>query len=161
MKFRQSLSICTASTSKCGAPVLAMISSVNALTPTATTAASEGKACRITISMPETSKHHHTPYRFPGVHQIKPLVDVFEFQLVRDQVVDVDPAVHVPVDDFRHVAAALGAAEGGTFPHPAGDQLERPGFDLLARASDADDNRHAPALVAALQRLAHHVDVAY
>src|SRR5688572_28104939 len=77
-----------------------------------------------------------------------------------DQVVDVYLAFHVPVDDLRHVAAPPRAAEGCAFPYPAGDQLERPGLDLLPRAGHADDHRHAPAAVAAFQRLAHHLDVA-
>src|SRR5437762_50376 len=38
--------------------------------------------------------------------------------------------------------------------------LERPRLDLLPGAGDADDGRDAPAAVAALERLAHHVDVA-
>ena len=41
-----------------------------------------------------------------------------------------------------------------------GDQLERTRLDLLARARDADDHRHAPAAMAALERLAHQLDVA-
>ncbi len=32
--------------------------------------------------------------------------------------------------------------------------------DFLARARDADDHRHAPAAMAALERLAHEIDVA-
>jgi hypothetical protein len=50
---------------------------------------------------------------------------------VRDQVVDVDLAVHVPVDDLRHVGAAARAAEGRALPHAAGDELERARLDLL------------------------------
>ena len=83
-----------------------------------------------------------------------------ERQRVRDQVVDVDLAVHVPVDDLRHVGAAARAAERRALPDAAGDELERPRRDLLARAGDADDHRHAPAAVAALERLAHQLDVA-
>src|SRR6202008_2870747 len=36
----------------------------------------------------------------------------------------------------------------------------RPGIDFLAGPGAADDDRHAPAAVAALERLAHEVDVA-
>ena len=79
---------------------------------------------------------------------------------MRDQIVDVDLAVHVPVDDLRHVGAAARAAERRALPHAAGDELERARLDLLAGAGDADDHRDAPAAVAALERLAHHVDVA-
>src|SRR6185436_17040581 len=71
-----------------------------------------------------------------------------------------DLAVHVPVDDPRHVAPAARAAERRAFPLPAGDELERPGRDLGARRRD-DDDRLAPALVAALERLAHRLRVAY
>ena len=67
---------------------------------------------------------------------------------------------HVPVDDARHVAAPSRAAEGRATPDPAGDQLERPRGDLLARAGDADDDALAPAAMAAFERLAHHLDVA-
>ena len=56
--------------------------------------------------------------------------------------------------------AAARAAEGRAFPDPAGHELERPRRDFLPGAGDADDHRHAPALVAAFQRLAHHLDVA-
>src|SRR5690606_20102628 len=97
---------------------------------------------------------------FAFVHQIEALVDVLELQRVGDQVVDVDLAVHVPVDDLRHLRAPLDAAEGGALPDPAGDELERTGSDLLPCAGDADDDRLAPAAMAAFERLAHDVDIA-
>src|SRR5256885_8741041 len=115
---------------------------------------------RETVVISRPSVHNDRAYGFALVHQVEALVDVGELELVRDQVVDVDLALHVPVDDFRHVAPALGAAERGALPYAAGDELERARLDFLTRARDADDHRHAPALVAALQRLAHHVDVA-
>src|SRR4051812_22690545 len=80
---------------------------------------------------------------------------------MRDQIVYVDFAVHVPIDNFRHVAPALRAAERRALPHAAGHELERPRFNFLPRARNADDHRHAPALVAAFERLAHDLDVAY
>src|SRR5687768_1374396 len=94
------------------------------------------------------------------MHQVEALVDVLQRQFVRDQVVDVDLLLHVPVDDLRHVGAAPRAAERGAFPDPAGDELERPGADLLASARHADDYRRTPAAVAALERLAHQIHVA-
>src|SRR5438094_1416336 len=115
---------------------------------------------RETVVISRPSVHNDRAYGFALVHQVEALVDVGELELVRDQVVDVDLPLHVPVDDFRHVAPALGAAERGALPYAAGDQLERARLDLLARARYADDHRHAPALVAAFERLAHHVDVA-
>src|SRR6266545_7723858 len=100
------------------------------------------------------------PDRLAFMHQVEAFVDSFEGQHVRDQIVDVDLAVHVPVDDPGHIGAATCAAKRRAFPDPAGDELERPRFDLLASAGDADDHRHAPAAVAALQSLAHHLDIA-
>src|SRR5690606_9715891 len=45
-------------------------------------------------------------------------------------------------------------------PDAAGDQLERPRGDLLARLGHADDDALAPAAVTGLQRRAHDVGVA-
>src|SRR5947209_14565501 len=94
------------------------------------------------------------------MHQIKALVDLVERQLIGDQIVDVDFALHVPVDDFRHVGAAPRAAEGGSFPDAAGYQLEGPRRDFLAGAGDADNDADPPAAVGAFERLAHDIDVA-
>src|SRR4051812_24711143 len=102
----------------------------------------------------------HRADRFAALHQVEAVVDFFELELVGDQVVNRDPAVHVPVDDLRHIGAAARAAERGALPLPAGDELERPGRDLGARLGDADDDALAPALVAALERLAHRLRVA-
>src|ERR1019366_1900249 len=106
------------------------------------------------------SVEDHRADRFPALHQLEPFVDVLELQTVRDELVDGDLAVHVPVDNLRHIGAAAGAAEGRAFPLPAGDELERPRRDLGAGRRDADDDRLAPALVAALERLAHRRRVA-
>ena len=45
------------------------------------------------------------------VHQVERVVDLLERHGVGDQIVDVDLAVHVPVDDLGHVGAATRAAE--------------------------------------------------
>src|SRR5690349_7880079 len=44
------------------------------------------------------SVQHHRADRLPALHQFKPFVDALERQGMRDQVVDIDLAVHVPVD---------------------------------------------------------------
>src|SRR3546814_8116674 len=72
-----------------------------------------------------------------------------------DHRVDLDAAVHIPVDDLRHVGASARAAERGAFPHPPGDELERPRRDLLAGLRHADDDALAPAAMAAFERGAH------
>src|SRR5262245_43605665 len=94
------------------------------------------------------------------MHQVERLVDVVERELVRDQIVDVDLLVHVPVDDLRHVRTTTRAAERGALPHATGDELKRARLDFLTGARDADDDRHAPAAMAALERLTHEVDTA-
>jgi hypothetical protein len=66
------------------------------------------------------------------MHQVEGVVDRLKRHGVGDQVIDVDLALHVPVDDFRHVSAAARAAEGGAAPDAAGDQLERARGDLLS-----------------------------
>src|SRR3954465_13747667 len=101
-----------------------------------------------------------TADRLAIVHEIEALVYAIERQHVGDQVVDVDLALHVPVDDLRHIGAPPRAAERRALPRPPGDELERPRADLLPRARHADDHRHAPAAMAALERLAHHLHVA-
>ena len=68
------------------------------------------------------------------MHQVERIVDVMQRHLVCDQIVDVDLAFHIPVDNLRHICPAAGTAECSAFPHPAGDQLEWPGGYLLAGA---------------------------
>src|SRR3981081_7851 len=58
------------------------------------------------------SVKHHAPDALALMHQVEPLVDGRERHGMRDHRVDLDLAVHVPVDDFRHVGAAPCTAEG-------------------------------------------------
>src|SRR5258708_2742857 len=108
----------------------------------------------------ETSVHDHRADRLPALHQLEALVDALEGKAVRDELIDRDLAFHVPVDDLRHVGAPTRPAEGGALPYAPGDELEGPGRDLRARARHADDDALSPALVAALERLAHGGGVA-
>src|SRR5580704_3619753 len=97
---------------------------------------------------------------FARMHQVKSFVDLVERQLMGDQIVDVDFAFHVPVDDFRHVRTAPCAAKGGALPHASGDQLEGARRDFLAGAGHADNHADPPAAVGAFERLAHDIDIA-
>ena len=56
---------------------------------------------------------------FAPPHQVEPFVYLFEGQHMGDQIIDVDLAVHVPVDDLWHVGAAASAAEGRADPYAA------------------------------------------
>src|ERR1700759_4045967 len=106
------------------------------------------------------SINHHAADRFTLLHQLEALVDVVQRHRVGDQIVDVDLAVHVPVDDLRHLGAAAHATERGALPHATGHELERTRPDLLTRSRDTDDDALAPAAMGAFQRLAHDIDVA-
>src|SRR5262249_33744312 len=94
------------------------------------------------------------------VHHLESLVDVGQWHGVRDHRVDFDLALHVPVDDFRHVGAPARAAEGRSLPDAPGDQLERTRRDLRAGRRDTDDDGLAPAAMAGFERLTHDGDVA-
>src|ERR1700726_1121791 len=94
------------------------------------------------------------------VHQVERGVDVGKRHGVGDHRIDLDFSLHVPIDDFRYIGAAAGAAEGGAAPHPAGDQLKRTRRDLLAGAGNADDDALAPAAMAAFQGRAHEIGIA-
>src|ERR1700722_8826239 len=107
-----------------------------------------------------TSIRHHAADRLAPPHQLKTFIDLLEWQDMRDQVVDVDLAVHVPVDDFRHIRAPARAAESRAFPAPARHELEWPCGNLLPRPCDADDDRGPPAAMATFQRLAHDFYIA-
>src|SRR5262252_6386186 len=111
-------------------------------------------------ALSERSIHDDAPDALALVHQLEALVDLGQRHGVGDHRVDLDLALHVPVDDFRHVGAAARAAEGGALPDPPGDQLEWAGCDLRAGRRDADDDGLAPAAMAGFERLAHHRDVA-
>ena len=76
-----------------------------------------------------------------------------------DQIVDVDLAFHVPIDDLRHVGAASCPAKGCPAPNSAGDQLEGARGDFLAGPATPMMTL-SPSFVAALERLTHHVDIA-
>src|SRR5687768_1004794 len=94
------------------------------------------------------------------MHEVESSIDLLELQLVGDHRIDLDQAVHIPVDDLRHVGAAAGAAEGCASPDAPRHQLEGPCRNLLAGARHANDDGFAPALVAGLEGCAHDLDVA-
>src|SRR5690606_12107050 len=74
--------------------------------------------------------------------------------------VDLDFAVHVPLDELRNVGPGPGPAEGRPLPDTARHELEGTRADLLARAGHAEDGRLAPAAMARFERRSHGGDVA-
>src|SRR3546814_15027724 len=79
---------------------------------------------------------------------------------VRDHRVNLNPAVHVPIDDLGDVGATLRAAKCGPTPIEAGDELERARGDFLARFGNSDDDARITAAMAGFERLAHYGRVA-
>jgi len=55
---------------------------------------------------------------------VEGLVDAAERLAVSDELVDLQLALHVVVDEIGQLGAALDAAESAALPHTAGDQLE-------------------------------------
>src|SRR5579883_1460765 len=107
-----------------------------------------------------TSEHDHAADALAGAHQVECPVDLIKRHRVRDHRIDLDLAFHVPVHDLGHVRASSRTPEGGAAPDPPGNELERPGGNLLSGARNPDDDALAPAAVAGFQRLAHHRHVA-
>ena len=58
------------------------------------------------------------------VHVVEGLVDAAERLEVGDELVNLQLAGHVVVDQVGKLSAALDAAEGAALPHAAGDELE-------------------------------------
>src|SRR6478736_8216790 len=92
-------------------------------------------------SLENALKRDHAADGFSALHQFERVVDFAQRHHMRDHRVDLDLALHVPVDDFRHVTAPARAAKGGALPHPPGDELERTGRNLSACRCDANDDR--------------------
>ena len=57
------------------------------------------------------SVNHHRTDAFAGMHQIEALVDILQLQHMGDHRVDLDFAVHVPIDDPGPIGAATGTAK--------------------------------------------------
>ena len=93
------------------------------------------------------------------MHEVEALVDFLQREDVGDHRINLDLAVHIPVDDLGHVGPSLGAAKGRALPHAAGDELERAGADFPAGFRDADDDALAPALVATFKCLTHYLHI--
>src|SRR5690606_24797282 len=92
---------------------------------------------------------------FAALHQVEAFVDALQWQGMRNQVINIELAFHIPVDNFWYVGTTACTTESRAFPFASGHQLERTGTDFLTGCSNADDEGLTPALVAAFQRLAH------
>src|SRR6056297_2357812 len=94
------------------------------------------------------------------MHEVKPLVDIIQRHGVGDHRIDVDLAVHVPVNDLRNIRAPACATDCGATPDPASDKLKGTRADFGARRGHADDDALSPPLVGGLKCGAHNTNVA-
>src|SRR5215469_3059914 len=98
---------------------------------------------------------HYATYRFAFVHQIKGIIDTFQRHSMRDQIVDIDTTLHIPIDYFRNISPALRATKGSTFPGTPGHELERSCGDFFTRAGDSDNHGGTPTALTTFQSLPH------
>src|SRR5678815_2248133 len=94
------------------------------------------------------------------MHQIERFIDLVQRQRLGDEFVDLEFAGKIPVHEARQLRTSFHAAERRAAPNAAGDELERTRRYFLSCAGNADDRGFAPALVAALERCAHDIDIA-
>ena len=64
-------------------------------------------------------EHDDRTDRLALVHQIETLVDLLQFENVGNHRIELDFAVHVSVDDLRHLGPAARAAERCALPKAA------------------------------------------
>src|SRR5579859_2343190 len=110
--------------------------------------------------MPACLEVDDSTNRLAFMHQIEGFVDALQRQAVRNEGIEADLAAHRLLHHAWQLAAPLYATESAAAPHATRNELKRTRVDFLARAGHANDHAFAPALVAALQRRAHHVHVA-
>ena len=89
------------------------------------------------------------------VHHVERLVDVFQRHCESDELVNLDLVVKVLLNHIRQLRSTLAATKGRASPDSPGYELERAGRDFLAGASDANNRRLTPSLVATLERRTH------
>ena len=86
-------------------------------------------------------KFNHCADGFARMHQIKAFVDILQRHGVGDHGVNLNFAVHVPIDNLWHIRAPTGAAKSRAAPDSARNQLERTGADFSS--SRRHPNNHA------------------
>ena len=94
------------------------------------------------------------------MHQIKSLIDFIKRQRVGDHRVDIDLAIHIPIDNLWHISSATRPSKGGATPASSSYQLERTGADFLTRTGNANNDRFTPSFMRTFKRLTHNLDIA-
>lgn len=95
------------------------------------------------------------------MHQIERLVDRFQGHAMRNEFVDKQFLVQIPLHQFRHTIHTLPATERRSLPRASGHQLEWPRADFRSRSSDAHNDRYTPALGGRFEGSSHRINVAH
>src|SRR5258706_15579308 len=88
-------------------------------------------------------KHDDAAYRLAGFHGGKALVDLGQFQLRRNPVLEMQLAAHVEFDQPRHVDAEMVGAHRRALDFSFAQEIKAMQLDLLAERDHADDCRGA------------------
>jgi len=94
-----------------------------------------------------------------GLHVLEGGVDLVERLSVGDELIDLELASHVVVNEVGKLGTALDTTEGTSLPDATSDELERSSGNLLSSSGNTNDDTLTPALVASLESRSHNVDV--
>ena len=84
------------------------------------------------------------------MHQSESIINIIQGHSMCYERVDLNLPIHIPIYYFWHIRAASRAAERGTFPRSARDQLKWTSCNFLTRPRDADDIGFSPTFVTTL-----------
>lgn len=102
---------------------------------------------------------HDTANRFPSFHQVEAFVELLELQSMRNQRIEQNLFLHVPVDDLWQFVEAS-AAHVAAGPLPAHHQMCGRRANVAPVRCNADDVATAPREIRALEGLAHRQRIA-
>src|SRR6266702_5691398 len=88
-------------------------------------------------------KHNHAAHGLARLHRSKALVDLGQFQLRRNPVLEMQLAAHVELDEPRHVDAKMIGAHRRALDFSFTQEIKAMQLDLLAERDHADNGRGA------------------
>src|SRR3954454_14773237 len=92
---------------------------------------------------PSRIEHDNAAHGLAGLHRRKTLVDLRQFKLGRNPVLQMQLAAHVELDQPRHVDAKMVRAHRRALDFSLAQEIEAMQFDLLTERNHADDGRGA------------------
>src|ERR1700684_502490 len=103
-----------------------------------------GSSPRMTTEYVLRVEHDHAAHGLAGLHRGKAFVDLAQFQLGRDPVLQMQPAAHVELDQTGHVDAEMVRAHRRALDLALAQEVKTVQLDLLAERNHADDGRSPP-----------------